>query len=234
MEAALDAPPLRTQVPRRANTFLGTQAFSGQILASTGTAALPAIGFSANVGNGFRYASTGIVFSSSSNDVWFSAAYQFVMRNTMTIGWASSTSPVASMDTLLGRAAAATVQVGLDHATAPTAQTIKAHNVTTGTGASMTLAGGTGSVAGGELILAASTTTGAATAAYAVSAAQCLYPKVTLATNMTTGFFNLPGAAGAPSGTPGTTTGFPAYWDSTNLKLYVYSGGAWKASAAFT
>ena len=61
-----------------------------------------------------------------------------------------------------------------------------------------------------------------------------LIPGASLATNMTDGFYNLAGAAGAPSGTPNNTTGFPCYWDSTNLKLYVYSGGAWKASAAFT
>jgi hypothetical protein len=61
-----------------------------------------------------------------------------------------------------------------------------------------------------------------------------LVPNASLATNMTDGFFNIPGAAGAPSGTPNNTTGFPAYWDSTNLQLYIYTGGAWKKSAAFT
>lgn len=54
-------------------------------------------------------------------------------------------------------------QVGDDHATTPTAQTIKAHNVTTGTGASLTLAGGKGSVAGGAVVLATSASTGTAT-----------------------------------------------------------------------
>lgn len=61
-----------------------------------------------------------------------------------------------------------------------------------------------------------------------------IIPGASLATNMTDGFHNIPGAAGAPSGTPNNTTGFPMYWDSTNLKLYVYTGGAWKSSAAFT
>lgn len=61
-----------------------------------------------------------------------------------------------------------------------------------------------------------------------------LSPRATLATTMTTGFINIPGAAGAPSGTPATTAGFPLYWDSTALQLYVYTGGAWKKSAAFT
>jgi hypothetical protein len=45
------------------------------------------------------------------------------------------------------------LQLGTNHATTPTAQTIQAHNVTTGTGASLTLAGGTGSVAKGNVVL---------------------------------------------------------------------------------
>lgn len=68
----------------------------------------------------------------------------------------------ASDDVKLGRGgAAASLQLGVDHATTATNQTIKAHNVTTGTGANLVLAGGTGSVAGGAAILAASDTTGA-------------------------------------------------------------------------
>jgi len=53
--------------------------------------------------------------------------------------------------------------MGALHATTATDQTFSAHNVTTGTGASLTLAGGTGSVAGGVLNLATSATTGAPT-----------------------------------------------------------------------
>ena len=67
----------------------------------------------------------------------------------------------ASDDVRIERAAAASLQLGSNHATTATAQTIKAHNVTTGTGANLVLAGGTGSVAGGAAILATSTTTGA-------------------------------------------------------------------------
>ena len=61
----------------------------------------------------------------------------------------SDTSP----DLYLSRSAAASLQLGILHATTPTGQTIKAHNVTTGTGASLTLAGGTGSVANGDVLL---------------------------------------------------------------------------------
>lgn len=77
----------------------------------------------------------------------------------------------ASDDVKLGRGgAAATLQLGVDHATTATAQKIKAHNVTTGTGASLILCGGTGSVAGGSVKLAAPSTTGAGVVAVEVGA----------------------------------------------------------------
>lgn len=56
-------------------------------------------------------------------------------------------------DLLLKRSAAAVLQLGGNDATTPTAQTIKAHDVTTGTGASLEIAGGTGSVARGNVTL---------------------------------------------------------------------------------
>jgi len=45
------------------------------------------------------------------------------------------------------------IQMGANHASTPSAQTLKAHNVTTGTGASLELAGGTGSVGRGNVTL---------------------------------------------------------------------------------
>ena len=74
--------------------------------------------------------------------------------------WTNDT-PASSPDLILSRAASACLQLGVTHATTATAQTIKAHNVTTGTGANLVLAGGTGSVMGGSVKIAASTTTGA-------------------------------------------------------------------------
>lgn len=74
------------------------------------------------------------------------------------------------------------------------------------------------------------TTTGALTfgaAAFTIDANKILFPAVTLGTTMTTGFVNIPGAAGAPTGVPATTTGYPLYYDQTNKKLYIYDGG-WK------
>lgn len=49
------------------------------------------------------------------------------------------------------------IQMGANHATTPTAQVFKAHNVTTGTGADMSIRGGTGSVADGYVRLGTAT-----------------------------------------------------------------------------
>jgi len=47
-------------------------------------------------------------------------------------------------------------------------------------------------------------------------------------TSMTGGFLYIPGAAGAPSGTPTSYTGLvPMYYDTTNNYFYIYNG-AWK------
>ena len=62
-----------------------------------------------------------------------------------------------SDDLKLGRAAAASLQLGANHATTPTEQTLKAHNVTTGTGAALKLCGGTGSVTKGAVFVADAT-----------------------------------------------------------------------------
>lgn len=51
------------------------------------------------------------------------------------------------------------------------------------------------------------------------------------ATTMSAGFPYIPAAAGAPTGTPTSRTGYvPLYYDTTGNNLYVYSG-AWKKVA---
>jgi hypothetical protein len=78
--------------------------------------------------------------------------------------WASSSNPTGTTDTILKRGgAAATVQLGENHATTATNQTIKAHNVTTGTGADLCLKGGTGSVANGVVSFGVRSAIGAET-----------------------------------------------------------------------
>jgi hypothetical protein len=50
-----------------------------------------------------------------------------------------------------------------------------------------------------------------------------------IATTATDGFLYVPTCAGAPTGTPTTQTGTaPIVVDTTNNKLYFYSGGAWR------
>jgi hypothetical protein len=54
-------------------------------------------------------------------------------------------------------------------------------------------------------------------------------------TTMASGFTHIPAAAGAPTGAPTNPTGnVPMYYDSTNHKIYVYSGGTWRSTAALT
>jgi hypothetical protein len=55
-------------------------------------------------------------------------------------------------DTFFERAAAATWQLGQTHATTATAQRIQAHGVTTGTGANLTLGGGSGDTKGDVIL----------------------------------------------------------------------------------
>ena len=69
------------------------------------------------------------------------------------IGFFSGTQYGGSLDAFFTRSAAATIQLGTNHATTATAQTLKAHNVTTGTGANLQLCGGTGSVASGGVVI---------------------------------------------------------------------------------
>jgi hypothetical protein len=51
-----------------------------------------------------------------------------------------------------------------------------------------------------------------------------------ISTTATDGFLYIPTCAGTPTGTPTTKTGLaPMVIDSTNNKMYIYSGGAWRA-----
>jgi hypothetical protein len=82
--------------------------------------------------------------------------------------WTTDT-PAASADVALSRAAANTLQLGTNTATASAtavAQTIKGPNATgtTSTGGSLTIAGGTGTSAGGAVIISTAATTTQATA----------------------------------------------------------------------
>lgn len=96
-----------------------------------------------------------------------------LQATTLTLGttpltWGSSV--FGADDLYLERDAAAVLQIGHDHATTATAQTIKAHDVTTGTGADICIANGKGSTSGGAVKLAVSATNGAPTVVITVKA----------------------------------------------------------------
>jgi len=123
-----------------------------------GTDAAPSFSFTGVGGAG----AAGIRYSSGSLAVIVVAqgspvcaiGYQLLrVGSTGIIGWSSAQfSPdTTAADLSLSRAAAASLQLGVNNATTATNQTIKAHNVTTGTGADLILSGGTGSVANGNV-----------------------------------------------------------------------------------
>jgi hypothetical protein len=75
----------------------------------------------------------------------------FALESNVYLSWGSGAATSTQRTFLTGALADATLQLGKPHATTATNQTIKAHNVTTGTGADLILAGGTGSVANGNV-----------------------------------------------------------------------------------
>ena len=149
---------------------------TGALNLSAGTNAAPSVNFG-DAGTGFyKYATNNIGVACNGNMRWYWNQDGNLYNNGAPLIMTSSYSVMpalylrtnglclimgASDDVRIERAAAATLQLGSNHATTPTAQTIKAHNVTTGSGANLTLCGGTGSVMGGSVKIAASTTTGA-------------------------------------------------------------------------
>ena len=107
-------------------------------------------------------ASSTNTISSYNNSFHFYTGSRLSMLNTslelglhpdIKIGWAAHSGANVGKDLYLGRASAAVLQLGENAATTATNQTIKAHNVTTGTGANLILSGGTGSVANGVVII---------------------------------------------------------------------------------
>lgn len=158
----------------------GTQKFA---VTSTGTVRVP-LGSTSAPGIAFGTAanpSTGIYSDSLDTGISFSfgGTRRTVFGGTL-IGTLHDSGVLqfgGSLDITWGREAAAVWQSGQDTSSSgatATAQTIKAADnthVSSGTGASLTLAGGKGPTSGGAVILAASATSGAAVAKVTVSAA---------------------------------------------------------------
>ena len=117
----------------------------GVLTLANGAAAAPSIRFDSNIGI-YGVNSTLVGVSIGTALAMSFGTGQIWMRDN-----ASELVFGSSADLRLFRKAAASLQMGLDHATSATNQTLKAHNVTTGTGADLILSGGTGSVASGKV-----------------------------------------------------------------------------------
>jgi hypothetical protein len=143
-----------------------------------------------------------------------------------------------------------TVQIGATDAASPTASVLSGQSVIAGTadtaGVSFTIKSskGTGTGAGGTIVLQTAPAGGAGNAQNSLitgltvtAPAVSQQPSVvvgntSLATTATDGFLYIPGGAGAPVGTPTSFGGrYPLYWDTTAKKLYIYDT-SWLGSTA--
>lgn len=155
----------------------------------------------------------------------------------------ANSSPDSTMDTFLGRQAAASWRFGAaDVDTGPIAQSLRTQGTLAGgtsnvAGANWTqiISPGKGTGVGGSWILqttpagSTGTTVNAGVTRITVDGpGNVVHGAAALATNVTDGFIYIAACAGAPSGTPTSFTGrVPLIYDSTNNQFYIYNSG-WK------
>ena len=160
-----------------------------------------------------------------------------------TFTWCGSAGLNTTPATIISSPSAAVIQLGLYDAAAPVAQTLQVQSVVGGatntTGQNWTFNGskGTGTGAGGDIILqtAKAGTTGSTQNTLAqsfriTSAGSVLNgPTSALSTSAADGFVYVPTCAGTPTGTPTTQNSMvPIVFDTTNAQFWIYTGGAWK------
>jgi L,D-peptidoglycan transpeptidase YkuD (ErfK/YbiS/YcfS/YnhG family) len=105
-------------------------------------------------------------------------------------------------------------------------QTLSLASAVTASGSTKTINLGTNGAAGSTTNITVGSTTGTSTTTMQGNTATPAG-----ATAMTSGFFYIPAAAGAPSGVPTAITGtVPMYYDTTNNRFYIYNT-AWKLVA---
>lgn len=148
-------------------------------------------------------------------------------------------------DLLLGRVGAASLRLGAVDAASPVAQTISVQNVVTATsntaGVALTIQGsqGTGTGAGGAIILQTAPAGTTGSTVNALATAFTVYGSgdvgigtgSAIATSATVGFLLIPTCAGTPTGVAANAgTGKAALiYDTTNGQLWIsVSGSSWK------
>ena len=122
-------------------------------LRGTGATLLLAVGYGDSLSVGGQLLVSGGVALTGGSLLGRSATASVYLPSGGQMGFGSSGDNTGSNDALITRGGVGSLQLGATHATTPTAQTIGAHPVTTGTGADLTLQGGNGSVARGNVIL---------------------------------------------------------------------------------
>lgn len=140
---------------------------TGTFLLPDGTTTNPSMAFASESNLGwFRNSSGRMSLARSGVE-----AFRIETGGVFVFGTNPSVNLGASSDVILIRdGAAGNLQMGNDNANTATPQVFKAHDVTTGTGASLTLAGGKGGTTGGSLILATSLSNGAPVARLTINA----------------------------------------------------------------
>lgn len=157
--------PLRTKEAVTALALLksgGT--LTGALTLPDGSASAPSLRTLSSSANniGIFGSSASIIFTAyGSHQMAFATSWNgsgLAMQTNFTLDWTASSSPTSSPDLIVGRGgAAATLQLGRNHASVATKQTIKAHNTVSGFGADLELCPGSGGSGAGTLRMGTTT-----------------------------------------------------------------------------
>lgn len=107
----------------------------------------------ATANEGFSAYNNSLLHYAGGTNVVYNSIIGFQLDSNVWLSWGNSGATATQRTFVSGSLADATLQLGKLHATTATNQTVKAHDVTTGTGADLILSGGTGSVANGHVII---------------------------------------------------------------------------------
>lgn len=198
-----------TQTAASSATFVGDGA-------ATPTAGTPGLSFAGATGIGFRRNSTsGMIFTASGADIWFTGASNISMRSNGTYSWSATTDPIAGAELTLVRDSAnvlgirnSTTAMGLTvYRTYTDASNYQRLNHKWNTSTSIIQNEGAGTGANGSIA----------------------FGNAALATNTTKGFIMIPTMAGTPSGVPADVpTGQVAMvFDTTNSQFWIYNASTW-------
>lgn len=147
-----------SKLPLTGGTLTGALTAPNIRVTSLTTSITPAFGFTDAAATGWYSPNNGTVyFGGASRGI--TLGLNRASLGAITIGYSSridfcsGAADAGTLDLFVGRSAAATLQLGVNAASTATAQTIKAHDVTTGAGANLNLSGGTGSTATGSVLI---------------------------------------------------------------------------------